>query len=122
MKKESHSKVRNVEHKKFEMQTYLKANGSKITQLEAREIFKLRCRVTDVKANFRGKFENIECESCDEHEEENQNHIMHCKRLNKNENEKILEYGEILKSNVKKQIQIVRKFIENMKSRKFNPI
>ena len=100
------------------MQAYLKANESKITQLEAREIFKLRCRVTDVKANFKGKFDNIECELCNEHEEENQKHIMHCKRLNKTENKMILKYDEILKRNVKKQLLIVRRFIENMKIRK----
>ena len=42
---------------------------------------------------------------------------MHCKKLNKFENEKKTEYDEILKSNVKNQIQIARKFIENMKIR-----
>ena len=42
---------------------------------------------------------------------------MHCKKLNKFENEKKPEYDEILKSNVKNQIQIARKFIENMKIR-----
>ena len=49
MKKANHSKVKNITHTKYEMQKYLKANQLKITQEEAREIFKLRCRVTDVK-------------------------------------------------------------------------
>ena len=40
---------------------------------------------------------------------------MKCKILNKFENEKMLEYSEILKSDIKKQIQIVRKLMENMK-------
>ena len=93
IKKDSHSKVRNVEQKKFEMQAYLKANESKITQIEARKIFKIRCRVTDVKANFRGNYENVECELCNENLEENQEHIMKCKMLNKFENEKMLEYS-----------------------------
>ena len=70
-----------------------------------------------MKANYKGKFENIKCELCNENEEENQEHIMHCKKLNKFENEKKTEYDEILKSNVKNQIQIARKFIENMKIR-----
>ena len=100
------------------MQAYLTANKTKMTQIEAREIFKMRCRVTDVKANFRGKYENFECELCNENLEENQEHIMTCKILNRFENEKILEYNEILKSDTKKQIQIVRKFMENMKIRK----
>ena len=93
IKKNSHSKVKNVEYKKFEMQAYLKANKSKINQTEAREIFKIRCRVSDVKANYRGKYENVECELCNENLEENQEHIMKCKMLNKFENEKMLEYS-----------------------------
>ena len=42
---------------------------------------------------------------------------MHCKKLNKFENETKIEYDEILKSNVRNQIQIARKFIENLKIR-----
>ena len=117
-KKDSHSKVKNIEHKRFEMQAYLTANKLKISQIEAQEIFKIRCRVTDVKANFRGKYEDFECKICNENLEENQEHILKCKILNKFENEKNIEYGEILKSDVKKQIRIVRKFLENMKYRK----
>ena len=41
------------------MQTYLKADEVKNTQIEACEVFNLRCRVTNVKANFKAKFENI---------------------------------------------------------------
>ena len=67
---------------------------------------------------FRGKYEDFKCKICNENLEENQEHILKCKILNKFENEKNIEYGEILKSDVKKQIRIVRKFLENMKYRK----
>ena len=97
------------------MQNYLKASKEKITHDEAREIFKLRCRVTDVKANYKGKYENIECKIC--HEEENQQHIINCEILNKGEKAKIPEYDEILKNDARKQVQIAKKFIENMKTR-----
>ena len=116
IKKESHSKVKNIKHTKYEIQNYLKASQLKITQEEAREIFKLRCRVTDVKANYKGKYENIDCQEC--HEEENQKHIINCKLLNKDENEKLPEYEEILKSNAATQLQIAKKFMKNMKIRK----
>ena len=116
MKKANHSKVKDVPHTKFEMQNYLKANQLKITQEEAREIFKLRCRVTDVKSNFKSNYENIDCENC--YEEENQQHVLTCKILNKLENDEIPEYDEILKNNVKNQLQIAKKFIKNMKIRK----
>ena len=99
------------------MQKYLKPNGEKITQEEAKLIFKLRSKVTEVKQNFRGKYENVECELC--HEEETQAHIMTCVELNKHENkEAIPEFEEIYKQNVKNQIKIARKFKENFRVRK----
>ena len=53
-----------------------------------------------------------------------QKHILECKTLNENRNqnnekdEKIPNYEEILKDNVKDQIKITRKFIENFEIRK----
>ena len=38
-------------------------------------IFKLRCRVTEVKINMKGKYDELECVACGE-EEESQEHIM----------------------------------------------
>ena len=51
-KKESHSKVMNIRHERLEMQEYLKPNKLKMKIEEAQEIFKMRCRITDVKTNF----------------------------------------------------------------------
>ena len=117
--KENHSKVRSIKHKNLEMQNYLKCSEIKIMQDEAQEIFKIRCRVTEVKNNFKGRYENVECDFCDE--QEDQKHILECKALNENNNEKyekIPEYEEILKNNAKDQIKITRKFIENLEIRK----
>ena len=117
MRKESHSKIRNLKHKSYEMQNYLKSNAEKITQDEAKEIFKLRSKVTDVKGNFKGKYENIKCQLCEE--DEDQKHIIICKELNKSENEeKIPDFEEIYKGNINNQVKIVRKFLENMKKRR----
>ena len=97
MKKESHS----IEYKRYEMQNYSKPNSEKMTQDEAKEIFRLRSKVTEVKANFRGKHGNMECEQCNE--EETKEHILTCKNFNKHENvEKTPEFEEIYKWNVKR--------------------
>ena len=117
-KKESHSKVMFVKHRKLEMQKYLRPTENKIMQEEAQEIFKLRSRVSDVKINFRGKYENFECEICME-EDETQKHIIYCKEINKkNENYiKLPEYEEIYNGNVNSQIMIAKRFMENVKIR-----
>ena len=98
------------------MQKYLKPNETKITQEEAREIFRMRCNVSDVKANYRWKFEDVDCSICQE--EENQEHIINCNMINNYEMEEIPQYDEIWKSDVKNQIQIAKKLIENMNIRK----
>ena len=77
-KKENHSKVRNIMHTAFEMQNYLKSNTIKTTQEERQEIFRLRCKVTDVKSNFKGKYDNLECNICEKEEEQTQKHIIEC--------------------------------------------
>ena len=46
------------------MQNYLKPNRVMITQNEIQTMFKLRSRVTDVKQNFKAKYENLECRNC----------------------------------------------------------
>ena len=46
------------------MQKYLISSEVKIAQEEAEEIFKLRTRVTDVKYNYKGKYESFEFEIC----------------------------------------------------------
>ena len=70
------------------------------------------------KINFRGKYENFECEICME-EDETQKHIIYCKEINnKNENYiKLPEYEEIYNGNVNSQIMIAKRFMENVKIR-----
>ena len=79
----------------------------------------MRSRVSDVKTNFKGKYENFECEICLE-ENESQIHIINCKEINEqHENiEEIPKYEELFSNNVKSQIKIARRFTQNMKIRK----
>ena len=117
--KENHTKVMHIEHKNLEIQKYLKSCNIKITPEEAQEIFKLRSRVSDVKMNFKGKYDSLECEACQENEEESQQHIINCKILNEN-NENIgnvPEYEEIYNGNTKMKLKIAKLFLENIKNR-----
>ena len=117
--KQSHSKVMKVKHFKLEMQKYLKPSIIKINQEEAQMIFKLRSRVTDVKINQRGKYEEYKCEVCKE-EEESQKHIMECKELEKlkNNDTETPEYEKLFDGSEKVQLEIAKHFIENMNIRK----
>ena len=69
-KKKSHSKVMNIKHERLEMQNYLKSNEIRIKLEEAQEIFKMRSRMSEVKTNFKGKYENFQCNLCSTKEDE----------------------------------------------------
>ena len=118
-KKENHSKVMKVKHERLEMQKYLKASNFKIKIEEKQEIFKMRSRVSDVKMNFKGKYENLECDIC-QNEYETQIHLIECNEINKGkkEYEKPPDYEEMLKTNVQNQLEIVRNFLQNMDIRR----
>ena len=94
------------------MQNYLKPSRVKINQNEIQTIFKLRSRVIDVKQNFRGKYENLECRSC-KSEEESQKHVYECWNIKENnENErKMIEYENIFGENSKNQAEIAKNFL-----------
>ena len=108
--KENHSKVKNLIYSDFKMQNYLKPSRVKATKSEIQTIFELRSRVTDVKLNFRGKFENLECRVC-QNNEESQKHAYECDdilKLRRIKNQKT-EYENIFGQNKRKQIQIALK-------------
>ena len=79
---------------------------------DAQLVFKLRCRVTGVKINMRGKYDNLECEACGL-EEETQQHIIKCEVLNRNKDDENIQYGRLLNGTVREQLKIAYKFQEN---------
>ena len=96
------------------MKKYLTPSKENISKEMTQTIFKLRCRMTDVKANFRGLYETYECEICEKYEE-TQEHILNCSEINimKKDNE-IIEYEQIFNGDVKDQRNIARIFKDNM--------
>ena len=98
------------------MQKYLKPNQLSTIE-ESQEIFRIRNKVTDVKENFKGMYDSIECFCCKE--DESQKHIMECKFIYMNQNiENIPNYEKIFETNLQEQVKIAKKFLENMKIRK----
>ena len=117
-KKKIHSKVKHIVHPKMKMQQYLKANKIKITKEEMQLIFKMRCRVTEIRNNLKGLYDSYECEVCNK-EEETQEHILNCKEINKVENnEKRIEYEKLFDGSVKDKLEIAKLFKQNFEIRK----
>ena len=114
-KKANHSKVKTLKLENRGMQKYLKNSRMKITIEERQLIFKIRSEVTNVKMNFKGMYENFKCEVCNE-EDENQEHILKCKLLNKEEIENI-DYSKIKNGNVIEMVKIARQFKKNLECR-----
>ena len=116
LQKEKHSKVIQIRYDTFEMQKYLKSCEIKITKEEAQEIFKLRTRTSDVKTNYKGKYESLECYAC-KIEQESQKHVIECKKLNEKNEKEPIEYEEIFTGNIKMKIAVAKRFLENTKLR-----
>ena len=95
------------------MQKYLRAGQIDITYEDAITIFRIRSRMTDVKVNFKGKYENLACKICKQ-ENESQHHILKCEKIS---TEKNLEYHKIFEKDVKYQVKIAKVFNENIKRR-----
>ena len=109
--KQDHSKAKNLEHNKIIMQKYLQPNSENISKEESQLIFKLMSRMTDVKKNFKGKYDSQECRAC-KMEEEDQKHVVECEILNQGK-EKI-EYGKIFNGTVSEKVKIARRFKTNL--------
>ena len=70
----------------------------------------------DVKVNFKGKYENLECQGC-KIEEESQKHVFECIEIMKKRKKikKDQEFEEIYGENLRNQTEIARQFLENIR-------
>ena len=69
-----------------------------------------------MKINFRGKYENLECDICKK-QEESQKHILECSEIMKEDGFKKVEYEQIFEEDAKLQLEVVQTFIMNMKTK-----
>ena len=87
-------------------------------QEDSQLIFKLRCRVTEIKMNMQGMYDTFECEAY-KTESESRRHILHCNILLQNDEqykEKYTpEYERLFDGSVDEQLQISKMFSSNMK-------
>ena len=109
--KRLHSKVNKIEHNSLIMQKYLQLNSTNIKKEEAQLIFRLRCRVTNVKNNLKGKYDSLYCRGCKISEESQKHIVQDCKILN--EGKENIEYEKIFNGTVLEKLKIARKFQEN---------
>ena len=111
----SHTKVKNVKHYMLQMRKYFQPSEANATKEEIQLVFKLRCRMTETKTNFKGLYDTYECDICGK-EDESQSHILECTEL-VNMNKQITEitnYDKIFEGKTSEQVNIARIFQQNM--------
>ena len=105
-------KVKNVEHNGINMQKFLQPNSEQISREEAQLIFKLRCRVSELKVNMKGKYDSLECTACGKSEESQEN-ILDCAVLNEDKSLENCKYDKIFNGTVSDKLKVARRFKEN---------
>ena len=83
---------------------------------EIQLIFKLRCRVTKTKTNFKGLYDTYECDLCGE-DDESQAHILECKKITNMSKSEVPEYDKIFEGTISEKVKIAKFFKLNMRIR-----
>ena len=103
------------------MSDYLKPSVDQVCKEEAQLIFKIRCRVTNVKVNQRGKYYDLNCRICKE-EEESQEHLLICKDLETKTEIENVNYEKIFNGTVEEKLRICKKVKSSLEMlEKINP-
>ena len=119
--KEKHSKVSNIKYGHFRMQKYLSPNDENLSKSEMQTIFKMRCKVMNVKMNMKSMHESHECRVCLK-EKETQEHVFRCKEIfeyRKSMNMVETNYDKIEYGSVKEQKEVMKTFKEQLKALEF---
>ena len=119
-KQQKHSKVKDINYSRFEMQDYLAPSNENINKEESLLIFKLRSKMVNLKANYKNLYKTYECSNCNS-ENETQEHIYNgCKALQKEEisyKKEKPDYHQITSGNILEKQKVARIFMEQMKTR-----
>ena len=111
--KKQGTKGKDILYKNIEMADYLQPY-SKISIEEKQKIFEMRNKMTQIPNNYLNGEKKVKC-VCDMIED--MSHIYECRILNTG-NETKIEYGEIYRENIVKQIEILRIFENNLEKRR----
>ena len=117
--KNSHSKVKHIQYKEFQMAKYLKPNT--LSSFEAKFAFHARCRMLRVKTNYKQSYKKLFCPVCKKEEiEDSQPHLLECEAL---VNDNILthqlpDYEHLFSDQLDEQISIVRILKQNFGKRR----
>ena len=111
--KRTHSKLHDLNYSDLELQTYLKSN--RIYANKAKELFKFRTRMAEVKVNFKGKYgDNLNCPmGCNALD--TQQHLLQCEKNPTDLN--ISNYKDLFSSNISKNIQVIDQLVRALKNR-----
>ena len=120
--KNSHTKIKHIKYETLKLQDYLKS--PMFSNTDVNTLFALRSRMIKCKVNFKNKYQNsnLKCQFCTSERDDNQEHMLGCKKLGKYLKRKTvtkdkIEYQDIF-GNVEKQKQITQIFIELLEIRK----
>ena len=106
-----------IKYNEIKMKNYL-TSISILTLQEKKEVFKIRTRMTEVKCNFRKKYDNLNCdifEKYDQYKEETQEHVYNC--TESNENKEIFELILNDTHETKTLKEIKKNILHNMKEK-----
>ena len=112
------SKGKELKYNQMELRHYL-TSSSHLTLQEKKDLFKMRTRMTDVKSNFKNKYESLNCDKCEENneiKEETQEHVYKC--IDIKENQKMFETIFTNTHETKTLKIIIQDFLNGMKERK----
>ena len=111
--RQTHSEVKDILYRKFEMQPYMKDTEFSIKERQL--LFKLRTRMTSVKSNFSSMYTCLNCDLCEKDFSQSDSHLLDCEfmiqkcpELNESN---VLEYEDVFKDS-NSQLKIVKMFIK----------
>ena len=128
--KNLHSKMDGLTYSEIKLQPYFKSE--KISKKDAQEIFKFRTRMAEVKNNFRGKYEDVNCPACSMNNTDNaiqindnaiqyidsQEHLIICPILNENGTlDQDQCYNDLFCDVPEKNVNIIRKLCQAFEKR-----
>ena len=111
--KESHSKTINLEYSALSLQNYLKP-FSLLSIKEKSFIFSARCRMVEVRCNFKTGKTDLNCRKCQQ-EPETQRHLLICPELNQSLSPFNHDYMDLFGKNLENLIAVGKRLRECFK-------